>query len=159
MLHAAAMLLGIFVLALLAYAQRPLAEASAYAALTAGACLVFAARFGGAGPTMWSAPQALALGLARTGAVVMGAVRVLRSAIAADVTLNPALVRVRARAQRRLSRAVIADLVSAAPGAVVVETEADGDLVHVIDEEKIDAEDLGLIEARVIAALEDGRKA
>jgi hypothetical protein len=42
---------------------------------------------------------------------------------------------------------------------LVVETEADGDLVHVTNEDAIDASDLGILEARVIAALEGGRKA
>ncbi len=159
MLHAAAMLIGLFVLALLVFAQRPLSEAAMLAGMLSLVCVMFAARFGGIGASLWSAPQALALGLARIGAVFSGAVRTIRSAIAADVTLNPALVRVRSRAECGLARAVMADLVSAAPGALVVETEGDGDLVHVINEDAIDANDLGVLEARVIAALEGGRKA
>lgn len=159
MLHAAAMLIGLFLVALLALAQRPLGEAATFAGTLSLACVLFAARFGGIGASVWSAPQAIALGLSRAGAVLSGAVWTIRSAIAADVTLNPALVRVRSRAQRGLARAVMADLVSAAPGALVVETEADGDLVHVTNEDAIDASDLGILEARVIAALEGGRKA
>lgn len=158
MLHAAAMLIGLFVLALLVFSQRSLAEAAMLAGAVSAACVLFAARFGGVGATLWSAPQVLVLGLARTGAVFSGAVRTIRSAIAADVTLKPALVRVRARAERGLARAVIADVVSAAPGAIVVETEADGDLVHVTDEDAIDADDLGALEARVLGALDGGRQ-
>jgi multisubunit Na+/H+ antiporter MnhE subunit len=158
MLHAAAMLIGLFVLALLVFSQRSLAEAVMLAGAVSVACVLFAARFGGVGATLWSAPQVLVLGLTRTGAVLSGAVRTIRSAIAADVTLKPALVRVRSRGERGLARAVIADLVSAAPGAIVVETEADGDLVHVTDEDAIDADDLGALEARVLAALDGGRQ-
>ncbi|MBY0569040.1 MAG: Na+/H+ antiporter subunit E [Hyphomonadaceae bacterium] len=158
MLHAAAMLIGLFVLALLVFSQRSLSEAVMLAGAVSVACVLFAARFGGVGATLWSAPQVLVLGLTRTGAVLSGAVRTIRSAIAADVTLKPALVRVRARGERGLARAVIADLVSAAPGAIVVETEADGDLVHVTDEDAIDADDLGALEARVLAALDGGRQ-
>jgi len=159
MLHAAAMLIGIFVLALLVFSQRAFGEAAMIAGALAVACVVFAARFGGLGASAWSAPQATMLGVARMGAVVSGAVRTIRSAIAADVTLNPALVRVRSRAERGLARAVMADLVSAAPGAVVVETEADGVLVHVTDEDGVDAADLGALEARVVSALEGGVRA
>jgi hypothetical protein len=43
-------------------------------------------------------------------------------------------------------------LVSAAPGAVVVETELDGVLVHVTNEDAIDAEDFSRIEAQVSGA-------
>jgi multisubunit Na+/H+ antiporter MnhE subunit len=158
MLHAAAMLIGIFVLALLVFSQRTLGEAAMLAGVISLVCVLFAARFGGIGASVWSAPQALLLGFARTGAVVSGAVRTIRSAIAADVTLNPALVRIRSRTERGLARAVMADLVSAAPGAIVVETESDGELVHVTDEEAIDANDLGVLEARVLAALEGGTR-
>jgi hypothetical protein len=46
-------------------------------------------------------------------------------------------------------------MISAVPGAVVVESDADGLLVHVIDEDAIAAEDLTRLETRVLAALGD----
>lgn len=158
MLHAAAMLIGTFLLALLAFSERSFTEAAALAALVASACVLFAARFGGVGASVMSAPQTLALGLMRSGAVVGAALKVMRSAIAADVTLKPALVRVKARARSGLARAVMADLVSASPGAVVVDIEPDAALVHVTDEDAIDAVEIGAIEAQVAAALEHGAR-
>jgi len=159
MLHAAAMLIGFFLLALLAFAQRDLAEAALLAALLSVVCVTFAARFVGIGATVVSAPQVLMLGVMRSGAVIAGAVTIIRNAIAADVTLRPALVRVKARAQSGLARAVMADLVSAAPGAIVVENEPDAALVHVTDEEAIDAAEIGALEARVVAAFDGGARA
>ena len=158
MLHAAAMLIGFFLFALLAFAQRDLAEAALFAAVLAAAGVAFAARFGGLGATVMSAPQALVLGTLRSGAVLSGALKVIRSALAADVTLKPALVRVKARAQTGLARAVMADLVSATPGSVVVENEPDAALVHVTDEDAIDAAEIGALESRVVAAFDGGAR-
>jgi multisubunit Na+/H+ antiporter MnhE subunit len=154
MLHAAAMLIGFFILALLVFAQRSFGEAATFAGLIAAASTAFAMRFGGSGPTLWGAPRTVLLGAGRAGAALAGAVKTVRAAFAADVTLNPALVRVKLRTRRDFSRAVMADLASAAPGAVVVEMESDGALVHVTDEGAIDAAELGDMEARVIAALD-----
>jgi multisubunit Na+/H+ antiporter MnhE subunit len=158
MLHAAAMLIGLFIIALLVLAERGAGDAALLAAVLSLACVVFAARFGGLGATVFSAPQSIALGLMRAGAVVGGSLKTVRAALAADVTLQPALVRVKSRAERGLARAVMSDLVSAAPGALVVETEADAALVHVTDEEAIDAAEIGALEARVIGALEGGAR-
>jgi multisubunit Na+/H+ antiporter MnhE subunit len=158
MLHAAAMLIGIFLLALMAFAQRDLGQATLLAASAAAICVLFGARFGGLGHTVMSAPQALVLGLMQTGTIVSGALKVMRSAIAADVTLEPALVRVKARAKSGFARAVLADLVSSAPGSVVVAVEADAALVHVTDEDAIDAAEIGALEARVVTALDGGAR-
>lgn len=154
MLHAAAMLIGLFIVALFALSQRPLGEALALAAGLSVACTLYAARFGGISASIFSAPQALALGVARFAAVAEGALKTIRSAIAADVTLKPALVKVKSGARRGLARVVMADLVSSAPGAVVVDVESDGAFVHVTDEDSIDAAELGALEARIVAALE-----
>jgi multisubunit Na+/H+ antiporter MnhE subunit len=154
MLHAAAMLIGLFVLALLAASGRDITEAAVLAGLIATACVLFAARFGGIGRTAFSAPQVLLLSVSCAGAVLRGAFATMRAAIAADVTLQPALVRVRTRAQAEFTRAALAHLMSAPPGFVIVEADADGMLAHVTHEDSVDAADIGALEARVIAALE-----
>jgi multisubunit Na+/H+ antiporter MnhE subunit len=46
----------------------------------------------------------------------------------------------------------LATLVSTSPGAVVVEADAEGLLIHLIDESAAEASDLGELEARVLGA-------
>lgn len=150
MLHAAAMLTGLAVLWLL-YSQTGIAASAATLAFgVAAACVLAALRFGGVGAAFAQAPGRLALGFARAGAVMRGALATMRASIAADITLTPALVRVRTRASNAETRAALADMMSAAPGMVVVECDSDGFLVHVIDEDGVDAADLGRLEARVL---------
>lgn len=153
MLHAAAMLIGIFALALAVFGRGLAPEALAAAAMIAATCVMFALRFGGVGKNGFSAPQSGLLGVARAGAIVQGALATIRRAVAADVTLRPALVRVKTRASDAFARAVLADQMSAAPGAVVVDADTAGFLVHVTDEESVDAAELGALEARVLGAL------
>jgi len=153
MLHAAAMLIGIFVLAVLAIGRGPAPDALAAAALIAAACVLYAVRFGGAAKTAFGAPRLGLIGLARAGAVIKGAFSTLRAGLAADVTLKPALVRVRTRSEDGFVRAALADQLSAAPGAVVVDADEDGFLIHVINEDGVDAGEIGALEARVRAAL------
>jgi multisubunit Na+/H+ antiporter MnhE subunit len=113
-----------------------------------------ALRFGGVGRNPFGyAAQFVMLSLARIGAVVRGGLSVLRAALAADVTVKPALVRVRTRSSDPIARAAFADLMSAAPGMAVVDSDEDGVLVHVINEDAIDEADLGALESRVNAAL------
>lgn len=154
MLHAAAMLIGIFALATLVLGGRDLAEVVAPAAAIAAVSVMFAVRFVGIGPTAFSAPQVVLLSLSCAGAVVRGTLATMRAAIAADVTLQPALVRVRTRAQAEFTRAILAHLMSAPPGLVVVESDADGMLAHVTEEDRVDAVAIGALEARVMSALE-----
>jgi multisubunit Na+/H+ antiporter MnhE subunit len=116
------------------------------AGVAALACVIVALRFGGASRAFSLAPRLLALNVARAGAVVRGTVSTLRAAISADVTMKPALVRVRWRAHGVAERASFANMISATPGMAVVETDADGLLVHVINEDAIDAADLGRLE-------------
>ena len=78
--------------------------------------------------------------------MMRGAVATIRKALSADVTLNPALVRVRTRMTRSADRAAFAGLLTATPGMAVVETDAEGFLMHVIDEDSIDADELGRLE-------------
>lgn len=156
MLHAAAMLAGFFVIWLL-LAQRlgGLADV-ALAGVVAAACVAVAARFGGVSAAFARAPGLVWLALARSGEVARGALATLRAAAAADVTLKPALVRVRTRADSVEARAAFADMLSASPGMAVVETEADGFLVHALDEDAVDAADLGRLEQAVIGAAGGG---
>lgn len=153
MLHAAAMLAGLVIIwfALLGRALTP-----EYAALGAGVAvlvLLAAWRLGGVGRSFLLAPNVLAVHARSTGAVMRGALATLRAALAADVTLHPALVRVRTRASGRFARAALADAISAAPGSVVIDSDADGYLVHVQDEESRAAADLASWEARVLSVV------
>jgi multisubunit Na+/H+ antiporter MnhE subunit len=64
--------------------------------------------------------------------------------------MHPALVRVKTRAVRPHQRASFAYVLTATPGMAVVETDADGLLLHVLDENGVDAADLGWLEQAVI---------
>lgn len=159
MLHAAAMLVGLLVIYLLATPHVNMSQDMAMAAGAALVCVVVTARLGGVAPNAFArAPQLLMLVGARARSVLTGALATMRAAIAADVTLKPALVRVRTRAAEPFTRAALADMISAAPGAVVVDANADGLLVHVTNEDAVDAADLGRLEARVLRALEPGMR-
>lgn len=150
MLHAAAMIIGLAVL-WLCYGQRTtMGFDAALAFLVSLACVLLALRFGGADRGFLQAPGRIGLGGARAGAVARGALATMRAAVAADVTLAPALVRVKTRATSASARAAFADMISAAPGMVVAEADEDGFLVHVIDEDAVDTADLGRLEARVM---------
>ena len=154
MLHAAAMLLGLCILWLLATQRLGSAQDIALAVFVGACCVAVAWRAGGIGDAFVRAPRALLTVASRAGAVLAGGVATMRAAVAADVTIKPALVRIRTRG-RGADRAAFADLLSATPGMAVVETDADGLLVHVMDEDAIDAADLGRLE-RISGAADDG---
>lgn len=158
MLHAAAMFVGLMVVWLLLVPEWREPEDLAIAGAAALACAVIGARLGGfgRGGAFSHAPQLAILASSRVGAVIGGALATIRAALDPDMTLRPALVRVKARASSDFARAVLAEMIGAAPGATVVETDADGLLVHVLDEESLDATNLGLLEARVVSTL-DGK--
>lgn len=149
MLHAAAMLCGLVVLWMLAAGRVTSPQDWMIAGVVALACVVVAVRFGGATRAFTRAPRLLALNVARAGAVVRGTLATLRAAVSADVTMKPALVRVRSRAQGVAERASFANMITATPGMAVVDADADGLLVHVINEDAIDAADLGRLESMV----------
>ena len=152
MLHAAAMFVGLTLL-WIAVTQRVSSPQDWAIVLCASlACVLVSIRFGGATSAFARAPRLLALSLARAGAVASGALATLRAAISADVKMNPALVRIRTRADRADERAAFANMISATPGMVVVNADADGLLVHVADEDAIDAGDLSRLEAGVVGA-------
>lgn len=156
MLHAAAMLTGLFSLWLLLVQRWSAPMDFALAVAAALACVALASRLGGLGRNgpFARAPQMLSLVLSRADAVTRGATATVRASIAADVTLRPALVRVKWRVSSDSARAAYAAMVNAAPGAVVVETDPDGMLVHVIDEDAIDAGEFNRLEARVARAVD-----
>lgn len=155
MLHAAAMLVGLFLLELLATQHWSSSYEIVIAVVIAAACVGAAMRLGGVGRNPFShAAPFLRLVLARSGAVARGSLTVVRAAVAADVTVKPALVRIKTRSAEPLATAAVADLISAVPGMVVVETDDDGLLVHVINEDAVDAADLGALEASVLASLQ-----
>jgi multisubunit Na+/H+ antiporter MnhE subunit len=153
MLHAAALLAGLSIIWLIAAPHGQLSQDVPIALAAALVCVGLSSRFGGIAPSAFArAPQFILLAISRAGAVMRGTLSTIRAAIAADVTLKPALVRVRTRASAPFSKAALADLISATPGMVVVETDAEGMLVHVIDEDGVDAAGLGRLEAHVLAA-------
>jgi multisubunit Na+/H+ antiporter MnhE subunit len=154
MLHAAAMLLGLCIFWLLATQRFSSGADVAVAVAAAAACTLLALRLGGPSQTFARAPRALFTVFARAGAVVRGALSTLRAALAADVTIKPALVRVRTQG-RGAERAAFADMLGATPGMAVVEADPDGLLVHVMNEDDIDAADLGRLE-RITGVQRDG---
>src|SRR5262245_54251158 len=122
MLHAAAMLAGLFLLSLLFTARGGALEDIALVFAVALASLGVAVLFGGVGRNPFaSAPQFLALIARRASAQFAGALATMRAALAADVTLQPALVRVRTNVAGPHAKAAMISLVSAAPGAVIVD--------------------------------------
>ncbi len=148
MLHAAAMLCGLAILWMLASQHWSSPQDWAIAFGASAVCVLIALRFGGASAAFLNAPRLLMLTGARAAAVARGALGTIRSALSADVTLKPALVRLRTRASRAHERASFAGMISATPGMAVVESDADGFLVHVMNEDAIDADDLGRLEQR-----------
>jgi multisubunit Na+/H+ antiporter MnhE subunit len=150
MLHAAAILFGLIVLWMLSTQAWGSPQEWAIAAGVSVACVLVVLRFGGASTAYLRAPHLLWLRLSRIGAAVRGALATIRRALSADVTLDPALVRVKLRAPRSKDRASFAHALSATPGMTVVETDADGLLLHVIDEHNIDAAELGRLEQALV---------
>jgi multisubunit Na+/H+ antiporter MnhE subunit len=158
MLHAAAMLAGLFILCLAFLGRGSTAEDIAVAFAIALACVSVATLLGGVRKNPFSnAPQFLVLIFSRAGAQVSGALSTIRSALAADVTLQPALVRVRSTLSGPFVRAAMIDLASAAPGAVVVDSDAEGLLAHVTDEAGIGDADFAGLERRTASLLGAGR--
>jgi multisubunit Na+/H+ antiporter MnhE subunit len=154
MLHAAAMLAGFFGIGLLltqGWMSRDLIAVTSGVAL---ATVALALLLGGVRKNPFStAPQFITLIVSRLGAVLRGALATTRAALAADVTLRPALVRVRADEAGPFAHAGAADAISAAPGSVVVETDSEGMLVHVLNEEATDSAALTAVQSRAISLL------
>jgi multisubunit Na+/H+ antiporter MnhE subunit len=79
-------------------------------------------------------PRLAAAQAMQTAGAVADALQIVRAAIAADVRLRPALVRVRTRTSETLGLATLANLIGASPGAVVIASDEEGLLVHVNQE-------------------------
>jgi len=154
MLHAAAMLFGLSILWLIAAGGFSRAEDGLVAVGAALVCVLLAWRAGCLGGAFSHAPRALYAAAVRSASVVSGAVKTIRAALAADITLQPALVRIKTRG-RGAERVAFADLLSATPGRVVVETDPEGFLVHVMNEDAVDAAELGRLE-RVAGGQDEG---
>jgi multisubunit Na+/H+ antiporter MnhE subunit len=151
MLHAAAMLTGIFLLWLLVVQPGTSPQGLAIGTGVALACVVLGARLGGVTSAFARAPFLAVSALGRLGVVLRGALSTIRAAVAADIALKPALVRLKTRVKGVEASAALAAMISASPGMVVVETDAEGLLVHVLDEDAVGAADLGRLEDRVLA--------
>lgn len=156
MLHTAALFTALCALWLLATQQWHAPADIAVSVGAAFACTAFALRLGGASGAFARSPKSIILVIGRCGAVLAGAAATMRAALAADVTLSPALVRVKTRVDPA-ARALFADLVSAVPGIVVVETDAEGLLAHVVNEDAVDSADLSRLELRVADAVGVGQ--
>jgi multisubunit Na+/H+ antiporter MnhE subunit len=148
MLHAAAMLLGLSILWLLATQRFNSIWDMAGAIAAAALCVLVAGRTAGVSGAFARAPWALFTVFARAGAVLHGCLTTIRTALAADISIKPALVRVLTRG-RDPDRAAFADMLSATPGLAVLDSDPDGLLVHVMNEDAIDAADLARLEDRV----------
>jgi len=153
MLHAAAMLFGLAIIWLIATGGFSRAEDIIVAVGAALVCVLVAWRSGSLGGFS-HAPRGLYAAAVRSASVLSGAVKTIRAALAADITLQPALVRIKTRG-RGAERVAFADLLSATPGSVVVETDPEGFLVHVMNEDAVDAAELGRLE-RVAGGQNEG---
>lgn len=153
MLHAAATFIGLFIVSLVLV--EPLAGRDAIAAAAAIAALAtaIALRLGGA-PASFT--QAL-LGARRAwrgfSRVIAGALKTIRTAAAADVSMRPALIRVANARGTTRQRGRVAHGLGAAPGAMVVDVDEGGLLVHVTHEDDAGAADL----ERMVRDLGGGR--
>jgi multisubunit Na+/H+ antiporter MnhE subunit len=60
---------------------------------------------------------------------------------------------VRSEAIGAAAKAAAADLISAAPGSIVVETDSEGTLVHVMNEDAADSSVFAAVQSRAAALL------
>ena len=158
MLNAAAMFVGLWLLWLLLVQQIQSVDAAAIGVAVALLSVFAAARLGALGGRggFGATPRLAPLCLGRASGIGMGAASMLRTALIGGGAVNPALVRVRTRASSAAARAALCDLISATPGAVVIESDDEGLLVHVLHEDQIDGASLSALESKVIAALDGG---
>lgn len=139
MLHAAATFIGLFIVSLILVEPLAGRDALAAAAAIAGAATVVGMRLGG-GPAAF---MQVILGAARSWRaclrVLTGALKTIRTAVAADVSMRPALIRVANARGAMGARTRVAHALGAAPGAIVVDVDESGLLVHVTHEDDGDA--------------------
>ena len=153
MLRAAAAFLGsLLIWLLLAQHVGSLADLAIAASAAACAVLIGAHFGGGASAGYARAPQLLMLGASRVTTVLAGVSSTARAALAGDIRLAPGLARLKTRGLDADARGDLATLISATPGNLVVEADAEGLLIHLIDEHEMDGGDLSGMEARVLQA-------
>jgi multisubunit Na+/H+ antiporter MnhE subunit len=157
MLRAAATFLGLLVIWLLLTQRFGAPFELMFAALAALSAMLIGSHFAaGVSPVFVQAPGFIQLAVSRAGAVLEGCLSTLRAALAADVSLAPALARLRTRSSDEVVRAELANLISAAPGGVVVDADAEGLLIHLINEDGVEAGGYAALEAAVTASLGTG---
>ena len=119
--------------------------------------LLVAVRFGAIGPE--GAPYSRAFAhLGFQGRLLVnaavGTVRVARSALAADVTVEPHLVKLRTRPMAEPTRAALALALGQRPGVASLDLGDDNQLVHALHEAETDSRALAVIEGAAIRTLE-----
>lgn len=157
MINAAAMLICLWIL-WIALGPHPISvETMATGAGAALGCVLISARLRALDKpgVFFAAPRLLTLAAAQAPRVLRGALAT--SAAALRPQLRPALVRIRTRPGSGEAQAAFADFITAAPGSVVVETDAEGLLAHVLDEDAVDGAAWTRLETQVIAAVDGGR--
>lgn len=150
MLQAATMLAGLWAAWLLmtqaVLTPTQMALGACVALLVAGLSL----RFGGM--RQFGAPLGVALRRLRAAPEnFRAALNTARATVAADIVLRPGLVRIKPRQNDSSVKAAFGAALGANPGWMTVESDAEGLLLHVLDEEAVQPHD--------ISALEDGVRA
>lgn len=153
MLNAIATAAGLFGLWFALAPAQASATSGAVAAGAVVASMLIAARFGAFDKSARFSPTLLALLVRRMARSVRGAIGVV-GAVIAPTSQRSGLVRIRQSETSEATRAAFANFVGAAPGVTVLEVQADGLLVHALDEEGLDAGKLARTEAALIVALE-----
>lgn len=157
-MRAAALLAGLVGLWIILYSAAPLRLQDV---ITGGgvalAIVLVTARLGGVDADSVPHFRLLRLSLLhlrRAWPELRGAGGVVRRAIAADVNMRPALVRVRTRPQSNASRATFVQFVSAHPGGLVIDVDNESVLAHVLHEDGLDGPALARLESDVIRAVD-----
>ncbi len=153
MLHAAAMLAGIFLIAVLASVSAALPAPIAVAGAIAAACVLWAARFGGIWRGYSRLPAMLGVMGAQLAAACAGALRVVRLAAGARVRVRSSLLKLKPRFSSAPERTLYAAALSMSAGRIVVESDQEGVLAHLLNEPLADEAAFHGLEARVRRAL------
>lgn len=148
MIRAATMLLGLWIILLL-MTLPVTAMGAAQAGLGALVATALAMRAGGASRAFSRLPWSVAALVFRLGGVVGAAAATIRAALAADVTLSPALVRIRLGSNDGIDGADAVAKIGVASGLSVVALAKDSLLAHALNEDNVDI-------ARVRAMLTEG---
>ncbi len=160
-MHVAALLASLAGLWIILFSATRDVTSLIVAGVVAVGVVLWIARLGGVdgeSAPLWRLLRLAPLSIGRFFASARGAAGTARMALAADVPMRPALVRVRLRAQSDAARAALTHFISADPGGLVVDVDREGLLVHVLQEDAVDAPQLARVENGVIGALEGGQR-